>query len=349
MAYAAISKPNSHFNTITYSGNGSATQALTGVGFQPDWVWIKSRSDGENHMASDAVRGSTKRLRPDTHLVEDDLGSNGIQSFDNDGFTAGDGDAMNASGQTYVAWNWLGANGTSSNSDGGITSTVSVNQTSGFSIVSYTGTGSNPATVGHGLGVVPKVVLVKPRDDAQSWCMYHESLGNDNIIYLDTNGAAGGSSVWNNTTPTASVFTVNDNQVNKSSINYIAYCFTEIKGFSKFGKYQSNNTANDGPFVYTGFSPGFVMTKISSTGGAHWRIFDNRRENFNGDRQYLQPDNTGTESNQDPSQMDFVSNGFKLRGAEGDSNYNSETVFYWAFAQAPLVANVGQSIPTTAV
>jgi len=291
MAYTTIDNPTKFFNTVTYSGNGSATQAITGVGFQPDWVWIKSRNNSsESHMASDAVRGSTKRLRPDTHLVEDDLGSNGIQSFDTDGFTAGDGDAMNASSQTYVAWNWLGANGTSSNSDGGITSTV---------------------------------------------------------IYLDTNGAAGGSSVWNDTTPTSSVFTVNDNQVNKSSINYIAYCFTEIKGFSKFGKYTSNNTANDGPFIYTGFLPAFVMTKISTVGGAHWRIFDNRRESFNGDRQYLQPDNAGSESNQDPSQMDFVSNGFKLRGAEGDSNYNTETVFYWAFAEAPFVT-VGTKAAGTA-
>ena len=346
MAYSSIVKPTDYFNTKIYTGNGG-TQSITGVGFQPDWIWLKDRDNTYSHQLVDVVRGNTKYLNSDEADAEG-TASDRITSFDSDGFSLGSYIGTNKSSSNVASWNWKAANSAgSSNSDGNISSTVSANTTAGFSIVSYTGTGSNPATVGHGLGAVPKVVLVKPRNDAQSWCMYHESLGNDNIIYLDTNGAAGGSSVWNNTTPTASVFTVNDNQVNKSSINYIAYCFTEIKGFSKFGKYTSNNTANDGPFIYTGFLPAFVMTKISTVGGAHWRIFDNRRESFNGDRQYLQPDNTGTESNQDPSQMDLLSNGFKLRGAEGDSNYNTETVFYWAFAEAPFVT-VGTKAAGTA-
>ena len=331
MAYTTIDNPGLFFNTILYTGNGTTNTAQTGVGFQPDWTWIKSRSTSDyNHFVFDAVRGATKYLKTDGHAVESTLAES-LKSFDTDGFTVGTESDVNNNSTTYVAWNWK-ANGTgSSNSDGGISSTVSVNTTAGFSIVSYAGNASQPSTVGHGLGAIPEVVLVKPRNDAQSWCMYHEGVGNTKVTYLDITSGSGGSSVWNDTSPTSSVFTVNDNQVNKSSTNYIAYCFKEIKGYSKFGTYTGNNNA-DGTFVYTGFKPAWVMTKITSASDG-WMLFDNKRNPHNVMDKYITADGLGGDSTRDS--IDFVSNGFKLRVANADCNNGS--YIYLAFAESPFV------------
>ena len=234
----------------------------------------------------------------------------------------------------------------SSNFSGSIQSTVSANTTAGFSMVSYTGTGSNPSTVGHGLGVTPKMIVVKPRSVSYSWCVYHEQAGNNNLLYFDTNGAAGGSSVWNSTSPTSSVFTVNDNQVNKSSETHIAYCFAEINGYSKFGSYKGNGSSN-GTFVYCGFRPEFIMVKRSDGGSENWFMLDNKRDDgMNPRNSYIMTNSTNAEdSNNSTVDTDFLSNGFKLRATTGALNGNGNTYIFMAFGQTMVGSN---DIPTTA-
>ena len=354
MAYASITKPSLHFNNKIYAGTGSSN-SITGVGFQPDFTWIKSRDNGSNnnHMLFDAIRGATKYLKSDANSAENTLAET-LKTFDSDGFTVGTQGDVNQNNINFASWNWKASGSTASNSNGSINSTVSVNTTAGFSIVSWTGNG-NTSTIGHGLGVTPSVIILKNRSIVEDWPVYHKDLTVNNApaqnvyLHLNNNNAGADYPVWNDTAPTSSVFSVGGyDAMNGNGNSIIAYCFAEKKGYSKFGKYTSNNTANDGPFIYTGFKPAFVLTKITSTGGANWRIFDNKRDGFNGATQYLQPNTADDESNTSPAQMDLLSNGFKLRGAEGDSNYNTETLIYMAFAEEPLVANVGNSIPATA-
>ena len=341
MAYSSIVKPTDYFNTVLYTGNGS-TQSITGVGFQPDWVWLKLRSTTGNHGLYDAVRGATKRLQSNQTNAEDTITS--FSSFDSDGFTLSEA-SQNNNGETFASWNWLAANGTASNSDGSITSTVSANTTAGFSIVSYTGTGSN-ATVGHGLGVAPKMIIVKKYDVTGSWGVYHHSLGNSNHLYLqNTDASTSSSTIFNSTSPTSSVFSIGANAISNGSSNtHIAYCFAEKKGFSKFGKYVGNGN-NDGTFVYTGFKPAWIMTKMSS-GVQTWNIFDNRRNGYNPTERNLQASLSNAEDT--GRDLDILSNGFKQRNGGAEGNGNNSTYIYMAFAEEPLVANVGQSIPATA-
>ena len=348
MAYTDIDKPSDYFNTAPYSGDSNTTQAITGVGFQPDWVWIKSRSSAANHNLWDIIRGTSKYLKSnstDAEITDATL----FNSFNSDGFTVGNGGIVNDSGQTYVGWCWKGANGTASNTDGSITSTVSANTTSGFSVVSYTGTGSN-ATVGHGLGTTPAWVLVKERGaSGESWNNFHQSLGAGITIMLNlTNAQQSSSTMWNNTAPTSSVFSVGaDAGSNGSSKTYIAYCFAEKKGYSKFGSYTGNGNSN-GTFVYTGFKPAWVMCKISSNGDS-WVVYDNKRDTFNVTEQILRPNTSGTEGTESGAKMDLLSNGFKLRGSGGglgQTNTSGETYIYMAFAENPFVTSTG--IPTTA-
>ena len=266
MAYTTIKKPSDYFNTKIYTGN-SSTLSVTGVGFQPDWTWIKDRnSAGDDHALYDAVRGATKRIRSNQTDAENTQ-SNGLTSFDSDGFTVGTNGASNGDGEPFVAWNWLASNTTASNTDGSITSTVSANTTSGFSIVSYTGNNTQGATVGHGLGSAPKMIIFKSRNGTKNWITYHDGIGNTKAIFLNlTNAEATASSnFWNNTSPTSSVFTLGDNSNhNDTSADMIAYCFAEKKGFSKFGSYVGNGNA-DGTFVYTGFKPAMIIAKRTDT------------------------------------------------------------------------------------
>jgi len=342
MAYTTIDKPTDYFNTVTYSGNGSSTQAITGVGHQPDWVWIKSRSHTENHMLSDAVRGSTKRLRSDTTNAEDDLGSNGIQSFNTDGFTAGDGDAMNASGQTYVAWNWKAGGSTSSNSNGDLTSTVSVNTTAGFSICQWTSADTGAVkTVGHGLGVKPDFIIWKGYTRTVDWITFHKSTGKDkNAGWLNTTHASQNANYWGNTEPTSTVFST-EGATEDSGTN-IAYCFAEKKGYSKFSSYQGSGNS-DGPMIVTGFKPAFVMIKRTD-GADQWVIYDNKRTGFNVDNNPIFPNQSDAETTDDD--MDILSNGFKIRRNSGRVNTSGGTMIYMAFAESPFVSSTG--IPTTA-
>jgi hypothetical protein len=342
MAYTTIDKPDDYFNTILYTGTGvGGTNAITGVGFQPDWVWIKDRGSN-SHRLTDSVRGVTKILYSDLDFAEV-IDADTIQSFDADGFTLGGDADTNGSGQNFVSWNWLAANGTVSNTAGSITSTVSANTTSGFSIVSYTGTGAN-ADVGHGLGSAPKMIIFKNRNTVTDWDVYIEPVGAGKRLYLNsTVGEQVATNYMNNTAPTSTLFSVGvaDN-TNKSGSPQIAYCFADVKGFSKFGSYTGNGST-DGPFVYTGFKPAFVIAKNATTGATSWEMADNKRALFNVNNKTLKADTSGAE--QTYNFIDFLSNGFKLRYSS-DSNTSGNTIIYMAFAENPFVTSTG--IPTTA-
>ena len=351
MAYTTIDKPTDYFNTVLYTGNNSSSHSITGVGFQPDWVWIKPRNGTDGHVLTDSVRGALKRLRSEGTNAEDTL-SGSLSSFDSDGFTVGNAGEVNSSSYNFVAWNWLAGGSASSNTDGSITSSVSANTTAGFSIVSYTATGST-ATIGHGLGAVPNWILVKKRagGTARDWAVYHSantSAPETEILYLNNTDATADSSVyWNDTAPTSSVFTVGTgNEVNESSGNtYIAYCFAEKKGYSKFGSYTGNGNA-DGTFVYTGFKPAFVMTKRSSN-TENWYIIDNKRSPFNPPLNALSPNLSHAEDTNATGRIqDFLSNGFKLRTSDTAVNGSGDSYIYMAFAENPFVTSTG--IPTTA-
>ncbi len=347
MSYTnGLDDPTLYFNTVLWTGDASSNRAITGVGFQPDWLWIKDRDATENHCLFDSVRGADKRLFSNSTSAEDTLNSsNRLVSFDTDGFTIGLDGNVNGSGDKYVGWSWLGGGTASSNTDGSITSSVSASTTAGFSIVSYTGTGSS-ATVGHGLGAVPKMFMVKRRDSSGSWQVYHGTQGATKFLVLNqTGGVQTASSRWNDTEPTSSVFTVNtDPDVNGSSATYIAYCFAEKKGYSKFGSYEGNGN-NDGTFVYTGFKPAWVVTKSIDT-TSHWNCKDNKRSTFNTvDDYHKLNEATAEDTGVSSHAMDFLSNGFKHRGNNDEVN-GSETYIYMAFAESPFVTSTG--IPTTA-
>jgi hypothetical protein len=344
---AQINKPNQYFNTKLYSGNSTDDTAITGVGFQPDWLWIKERTNTSGHQLQDVIRGATKQLFSNDNQAEA-TNTTKVKSFDSDGFTLGTSGSVNVSGDTYVAWNWLASNTTASNSDGSITSTVSVNATSGFSIVSYTGNGSAGATVGHGLGSTPKMVIVKRRNTAAQWNVYHESLGNTGALYLnDTIAFNVVAGFWNNTSPNSTTFTLGtDAAGNGSGDTYIAYCFAEKQGFSKFGSYVGNGSA-DGTFVYTGFKPAFVMIKRTDAAGHYWHIYDNKRSSSGGSNimdDVLYPNENFAEYSGD--KLDIISNGIKFRSGNTDINASGGTYIYMVFAENPLVGT--NNIPATA-
>ena len=339
---AQINRPDQYFNTVLYTGNGS-TNAITGVGFQPDMVWTKVRSTTDNHNLEDAVRGAGETLYPDLTLAEY-TDATAITSFDSDGYSIGSQGNVNANTQTFVSWNWLASNTTASNTDGSITSTVSANTTSGFSIVSYTGTGAN-ATIGHGLSSVPKTIIIKNRSTADSWMVYHVGAGSNAYLHLETtNGALSPSTAqFQATTPTSSFFYVGTaDGTNKSSSNMIAYCFAEKKGFSKFGSYVGN-LSDDGVFCYLGFKPSFLMVKDTTT-AEDWFMYDNRRPSYNYNH-YLRANTSGAEVTTD-NWVDFLSNGFKLRKGQTGTNRSGDTYIYMAFASEPLVGS--NNVPATA-
>ena len=350
MPYTTIDKPTDYFNTVLWSGN-SSTQSITGVGFQANFVWIKDRSGGNDNQILDSVRGATKALS--SNRTDLNTFSDGLTSFDSDGYSLGNNTRYNASGSNYVGWNWLAGGTASSNSDGSTTSTVSANTTSGFSIVKFTGTGS-ATTLGHGLGAVPKWILVKTLDRTENWVVYHvgndASAPEDKSIRLDgTNAVQDNSGHFNDTAPTSSVFSVgNGAGVNPSGEDQIAYCFAEKKGYSKFGSYTGNGN-EDGIFVYTGFLPAWVMIKRSSASGNNWVIYDNKRDVGNVVHHRLHADVSNAEVNTSSStvnNMDFLSNGIKIRNSGGAWNNSGDTYIYMCFAEAPFVTSTG--IPTTA-
>jgi hypothetical protein len=342
MAYTTINKSTDYFNTKLYTGNGSAGHAITGVGFQPDWTWIKSRNITKDHMLFDAVRGVTKALKTNQNYAED-VNADFLTAFGTDGFTVGNNGKVNTSSDPLVSWNWK-ANGSGSiNYDGSITSTVSANTTAGFSIVSYTGNSTAGATVGHSLGVKPSMIIIKNRSDGQNWCVYHSSIGATKYLQLNTTSAEIDTTVtFNDTEPTSSVFTLSDGGghriANFSGDNYVAYCLAEKKGYSKFGSYTANANA-DGPFVYTGFKPSFVLAKNIDQ-AQPWVMIDNKRDTSNEVTKGLNPNASGAETDSSANNgCDFLSNGFKIRAiSTGDLNYTSgQAYIYMAFAENPFV------------
>ena len=463
---AQINKPSDYFNIKLYTGDGSSSRSITGVGFQPDWIWVKERSNTSEHQTVDKVRGPYHRLQTNSSAAEgtDSSPYNDFKSFDSDGFSIGNGGAVNANGDTYVAWNWLAAgtapsktytvkvvsdsgnkyrfddfgtsavtleiseggtyrfdqsdssnsghplrfsttsdgthgggseyttgvttNGTPgsagayteitvaasaptlyyyctnhsgmggtantpttnsfSNFDGSIQSNVSPNTTSGFSIVTTTGTGAN-ATIGHGLGSAPSMIIGKRRDSGSSdWRVYNKNLSsNSHILFLNNTNAeqSGNSATWNNTAPTSSVFSVGTSgDVNASSGTFVFYCFAEKKGYSKFGSYTGNGNA-DGTFVYTGFKPAFVIIKYTG-GTSNWIMMDNKRPGYNVNNQQLKANLSDAEDSGSYNFSDFYSNGFKLRNTATDKNGSGNTYIYMAFAENPLVGT--NNIPANA-
>ena len=343
MAYITF-QPNDYFNTKLHTGNG-AEQAITGVGFQPDFTWIKKRNGTAVHYLFDAVRGATYFLNSDQNYANQD-NAQSLKSFDSDGFTLGTMAGANNNSDTFVSWNWrAGAGQGSSNTDGTINTTyTSVNTTAGFSISQYTGTGSN-ATIGHGLGVAPKMVLVKRTNTTGNWTMYHIGSGATKYLYLNQTAAeASASGIWNDTAPTSSVFSVGtDGEVNASGSTYIAYCFASVKGFSKFGVYYGDASA-DGPFIYTGFKPGLIILKRAGNAGNNWNMIDSVRNPSNDVDKILFPSSNDAEVT--TTVADINSNGFKIRLTSSGWNHNQDKFIYLAFAEEPLVSS--NNIPATA-
>jgi hypothetical protein len=354
MAYTTIDNPFKHFNTLLYTGNGATSSAgstartLTGVGFQPDWVWVKERSDTEQHFLQDVVRGASKVLASNGTGAEVDVltgyTDGGINGFVSDGFTLGSGTGGNANNintnsETYVAWNWKAgtafSNDASATGIGSFDSTGSVNTDAGFSVISYTGNGSGGATVAHGLGSVPHMYIIKRRDTGSSnWHVYHQGIGATKGLRLNLSNAENTTDIWQDTAPTSSVFSLGSSvDVNASGGTFIGYIFSEKQGYSKFGSFTGNGSS-DGSYIHLGFKPAWVM--IKRTGGVQdWIILDNKRPEYNETNRALYAnanyDDTGTDKG-----IDILSNGFKLRKNHAAINY-SENYIYMAFAESPFV------------
>jgi hypothetical protein len=340
----ATTIPNgaTQFAATTYTGNGSSqtvVNTVNGTSMQPDFLWIKGRSGATDHQLLDTVRGANGVLVSNSTAAETVYGA-GQVVFNSNGFIVGGLGTMNTNAATYVGWQWK-ANGTPAvtNTNGTIPSTISANPTAGFSIVTYTGTGAN-ATVGHGLGIAPKMVIVKQRTalpSAQNWIVGHTSMGWGSWMWLDlTNGQQTNIVVWNNTAPTSSVFSVGTgNGVNVSTGTYVAYCFSEIAGYSKFGSYTGNGSV-DGPFVYLGFRPRFILRKRTDT-TSDWLVQDSSRPGYNATTTYtsvLYADTSGAETIY--NEVDILSNGFKIRASDAFGNASGGTYIYAAFAENPF-------------
>ena len=331
-------QPSDYFNTLLYDGNNS-TQALTGVGFQPDATWIKSRNNTDNHALYDAVRGATETLYPNDNAIEA-TNANSLTSFDADGFTCGDANIVNGgTGRIYASWNWK-AGTTSGLSGGTITpSSYSINTTSGFGIYTWAGTGV-AGTIAHGLGVTPKMVILKSTTHDSYWFVYHNGIAADaETDYLnlnDTTAAGDSATIWNDTAPTSSVFSVGTNtDVNGSGRTYVAYVWADVKGYSKFGSYTGNGNA-DGAFVYTGFRPAYLFVKQVAEARS-WNQFDFKRSPANVVNDQLVLNSTAI--NEEKTMCDFVSNGFKARATDDGINKSAQQYIYAAFAEFPIVSS----------
>jgi hypothetical protein len=345
MAYTTINKSTEHFNTKLYTGDGTSSRNITGVGFQPDLLWIKNRNVAQSHFFFDAVRGVSKAIFSNTTSAESTQIPT-MSAFLSDGFTVGTDIASNGNGNGIASWNWkagtsfsnsAGANGAS------LASTGSVNTDAGFSIISYSGT-NGTETIAHGLGVKPKMIIFKYRNGVINWLAYHASLGATKSIYFDATSAA--TAVYDyfaDTEPTSSVFTVKKDgsyvETNNSGGNFIAYCFADVQGYSKFGSYVGNGNA-DGSFIYTGFKPAFVIMKRTDT-TENWLIKDSVRDSFNVADKRLFPNLSQAEGTSANGSIDILSNGFKQRGSDVITNASGGTYIYMAFAEAPLVGTNG--------
>ena len=346
MAYTTIDDPSAYFQTALYTGNES-TNVITNDGnsdLQPDWWWGADRTGTNWNSIYDSSRGVTKQLNTNVTNSEYTV-SNGMASFNSDGFTLGSHDNSNKNSHNHVAWQWKANGGTTStNNDGDVTTTVQANTTAGFSIITYDGNNGGGSTVGHGLGAVPEWIITKSRVATKPWQCYHKSIGNDHFIDLDsTNAKVSASASWGNTTPTSSIVTLGNGDTNHTGA-MVMYCFTSKQGYSKFGSYTGNGNA-DGTFVYTGFSPAWVMIKVTS-GTKGWHIHDTKRPSYNPATNKLSANASDAESTNSVFTLDLLSNGFKLRSSDNEQNGNGDTYIYMAFAESPFVSSEG--VPTTA-
>ena len=350
MAYTTIDDPSAHFHTQLYAGNGS-TQSITNDGnsdLQPDLLWIKSRSDSSFHAWTDSTRGTSKRIYSNSTAAEESH-TDRVTAFNSDGFSLGSSSLVNTNTYNYAAWQWKANGGTTaSNSDGSVTSTVQANQDAGFSIVTFTSASSGVFSVGHGLGVQPAMIITKSRDGTSNWWTWHKGLtgGNSNTSYIvaleRTNAEASYANAWGSTGVTSSVFGMQSGNTAEASDAYVAYCFAEKQGYSKFGKYVGNGSS-DGSFAYTGFKPEFVIVKrIDSTN--NWIITDNAR-GINAANPRLYADLADAEGSA-ADYIDHLSNGFKIRTSAGSMNTSGGSYIYMAFAENPFTTSTG--IPTTA-
>ena len=327
-----------------YTGNGSTqavSNAVNTVSFQPDLVWVKNRSNAVSHALIDSVRGAPNQLAADLTAAQNSGGNDytlygGVSALSSAGFTASSGTdptykATNGSGQTYVGWQWKAGGTAVSNTAGTITSSVSANTTAGFSVVTYTGTGAGTSTVGHGLGVAPSLILVKNRSAAgPSWAVYHASIPTQYLVLNITDAAQAGQ--WISPTATTISYSSLSSWTGNASATYVAYCWAPVAGYSAFGSYTGNGSA-DGPFVYTGFLPRFILIKVSSTTG-NWRILDTARSPSNVESLELYPSLANAESSF--AILDGLSNGFKIRNSDVNYNNSGSTYIYAAFAENPL-------------
>ena len=335
--------PKKHFDVLTYTGDGSSSNEVTGLEFKPDLVWFKCRSTTHNHDIYDSVRGANKRLIPNSTSSEDSY-SNLVQSFNKDGVTLGTAQEMNQNSATYVAWCWKAGGAAVTNTDGSVDSQVSANPAAGFSIVTYSGSGNR--TIGHGLNRAPEMIIMKGRNVTDQWTVGHGLLNGGSNAWNygsplnSTTNIQTNSTFWNNTAPTDTVFSRGSWN---AGYNMISYCWHSVEGYSKFGQYKGNGNA-DGPFVHCGFRPAFVLTKMVDTMGENWTISDSSRSTFNPVDLFLRPDEN-TQDTSGAATMDFLSNGFKLRNTDDKTNRNGATFIFMAFAEQTDLTAFDQANP----
>ena len=343
MAYSTIDDPTLYFNTVLYAGTGSE-QTVSGVNFSPGLTWLKSRSNGQPNVLSDSVRGGNKQLYSADTQAETTYGQY-LKSFNSDGFVLGTDSGINQSSQTFVSWNWKAGGSASNNTDGNKTISLSVNTTAGFSVGTYAGTGQD-STIGHGLGAVPDWLMIKNRSSgSRKWQLWHNGLtGTNKYLAIDRSDAElTDSASWDNTAHSNTVWnTYGSGEANQNGENFVCYAWTSIQGFSKFGSYTGNANAN-GPFIYTGFKPAWIMTK-QINGSSSWIVHDSKRDPINPIDEFFTVEERDAAGDLDS--FDLCSTGFKVRTSNGDRNSNGDTFAYWAFAESPLVNSEG--IPNNA-
>ena len=346
----AITKPSNHFDAILYTGNGAtipSSQSITGLQFQPDFTWIKSRSAAYPNFVFDAVRGAGREL--ETNSAATETNKDQLSAFNSNGFSvavASDGSlGTNGNGSTFVAWNWNAGGSTVTNTTGSISSQVRANPTAGFSVVTWTGNGVTAATVGHGLQAIPAMIICKERSGTDYWHVKHKSTGTNTNLFLNTTSASTsaasvgdgilGDLSSNTTFGFATAGSPNNVvAVNENGITNVAYCWSEIPGYSAFGSYTGNGST-DGPFIYTGFRPRMLIIKRSGDGVNDWAILDTAREPNNVGIAGLKP-NSSSAQYSGYNYRDMLSNGFKLRNGDSDVNNSGSTYIYAAFAEAPF-------------
>ena len=333
-------QPKDFFSPTLYTGTGSEL-TVTGVGFQSDVSWLKDRSATQHHQLYDSVRGAGEVIYPNLDNAEGTV-TQQLKSWTSDGYVIGTDGSVNTSSNLYASWNWK--MGTTSGLSGGtITpSGYSISTTAGQSVIAWTGTGS-AGTIPHGLGVTPKMIIVKETSNATNWAVYHSVWGNTKFKQLNTTAVLATTTNWNDTSPTSSLFSVGGgDQTNTSGRTYVAYCFAPVKGYCHIGSYIGNGDA-DGPFVYTGFKPGFVMI-VRTDSTYDWTMFDNKRIGYNPENYFLWANSDAADATTD--YMDILSNGYKIIGTTQGINGGTSEYVYIAFAANPIVSS--NNVPTVA-